>query len=748
MISPDLVYLSPSKFLTNLTPTKFSLIYAGVMAPTWKTLAIFFGVLAAVLTVLDLLLRGLLRGLSMWNERSIKKHIDAQLYDSETISRASRYYVPPSCTSIDPAQEAEPRNLIATEEDLLSLIDRFLNGMGDYRHLVILADSGMGKTSCLLNYFARNYQRFFGRKNIVIIPLGIPDADERISRIPHKNETTLFLDALDEDTKAIQDHKARISALMKLVTDFQRVILTSRTQFFPSDEEIPVETGILKIGARGLGKPQFEFTKIYISPLSDAMVKKFLTKKYPFPLSPDRRKAHRLIKKVPMLTARPMILTYLPDLIDSDKVFASSYEIYQEVVRKWIERESAWVQEKSLEQFSDHVAVDIFTNRIKRKAERISRKELSDLGKRCRINIGASQMRGRSLLNRDAVGNYKFAHRSIMEFLVARIILRAIMGDGEDESLVAELIQYFVTSVTERERGPRAIVLGELLIDQFSLTDQVIEFLSSVVKPHDLIELSEVLTSRFIETIKGQVASQAVILSRLVMLPPGVPEEIAQIIRTPVFSKRLFLSGPSSYHLPQGDEKFGRETFGLLLYEHNTETLWLSCGEADTFASSRIDSQFLSSRLTTRVVSAASIAARRPPVGEWSNLVVPSALLSQDIDWHKPTTEDLISVDSKIRSKIFGFGRRGAKVRWDTWKSDNPPALESAAIIGGFIRNSPSLSNVTQVANISLARFRNLCSELDLDPNTSFSYSTAGIAKGLSAEEEFRYRIKDRRVGP
>ena len=52
----------------------------------------------------------------------------------------------------------------------------------------------------------------------------------------------VFLDALDEDTKAIADHKERISELMQLAKKFKRVIISCRTQFFLKDEEIPIET--------------------------------------------------------------------------------------------------------------------------------------------------------------------------------------------------------------------------------------------------------------------------------------------------------------------------------------------------------------------------------------------------------------------------------------------------------------------------------------------------------------------------
>ena len=42
------------------------------------------------------------------------------------------------------------------------------------------------------------------RHRLVVVPLGLPDALERIEGIDKKAETNLFLDAFDEDAKAIQ----------------------------------------------------------------------------------------------------------------------------------------------------------------------------------------------------------------------------------------------------------------------------------------------------------------------------------------------------------------------------------------------------------------------------------------------------------------------------------------------------------------------------------------------------------------
>ena len=118
------------------------------------------------------------------------------------------------------------------------------------------------------------------------------DADELIKNIPDQEGTILFLDALDEDTKAITDHRQRIRELMDACYKFKRVILTCRTQFFPRDEEIPIDTGIVRLGPRQAGdKGTYEFWKLYLSPFDDSDVTLYIKKRYPLWHYARRQKA-------------------------------------------------------------------------------------------------------------------------------------------------------------------------------------------------------------------------------------------------------------------------------------------------------------------------------------------------------------------------------------------------------------------------------------------------------------------------
>lgn len=361
-------------------------------------------------------------------QKLLEKSFGSDLYGPEVIERSTRYYIPPNCSSVDPAQEAELRRVMPTEEKLFEKIDKYLTKDDSGRHLLLLADSGMRKSSFVLNCYARN-QRLPKRKRqrLAVVPLGIPEADEEIAKIDDQPNTVIFLDAFDEDTKAIRDHRQRLLELMHVCRKFKRVLITCRTQFFPSEEEIPRETGIARVGPRKAGEEaKYEFWKLYLSPLDDEQVEAFLRKRYRWPWG-KRKQARALVKKIPLLSVRPMLLAYIPDLLESGAKIEYAFQLYEVLVEKWLERESAWVPPEALRQFSEKLAVDLYAHRERRGAERIPRSELAGLAKEWNIPLDDWQLSGRSLLNRDAEGNYKFAHRSIMEYLFVK---KLVDGDS------------------------------------------------------------------------------------------------------------------------------------------------------------------------------------------------------------------------------------------------------------------------------------------------------------------------------
>jgi hypothetical protein len=99
------------------------------------------------------------------------------------------------------------------------------------------------------------------------------------------------------------------------------------------------------------------------------------------------------------------------------------------MVEAWLLREEGVfkdIKKEPLREFSEQLAVNLYMNRESRHAEHIPLEELVRIAREWKIPLDDWKLTGRSLLNRDAVGNYKFAHRSIMEYL---FVHKFIQGD-------------------------------------------------------------------------------------------------------------------------------------------------------------------------------------------------------------------------------------------------------------------------------------------------------------------------------
>ncbi len=388
-------------------------------------------------------------------KKQIKNTFGNDIFEEVQILDAIQYYIEPDCSQVDPTTEEDIRQVAVVRERVFHTVDRFLLSSRAEKHLLILADSGMGKTSFLLNYYDRNRRkRKNNRQRIAIIPLGRPGAIDKIMRIDQKRDITLFLDAFDEDTEAIYDHHHRLQMIMEACADFRRIVITCRTQFFRSDEEIPKETGVAIVAPRKAGESrEYKFYKLYLLPLTDKQVSRYVRRRFPFWQRGHRKAARKIISMIPEMSIRPMLLVVIPDLIREKRFITEIFHLYEFMVENWLEREKSWIDKDRLREFSELLAVDLFINRHKRGFERIPRQELLDLKDIKASDLDSWKLTTRSLLNRDSEGNYKFSHRSIMEYLFIVALLK-----GENKCLKVEwtdlMKQLFVSwGRTEGELG-------------------------------------------------------------------------------------------------------------------------------------------------------------------------------------------------------------------------------------------------------------------------------------------------------
>jgi hypothetical protein len=451
------------------------------------------GIVAAVFTVGTVIVTRTIPWLkTKWDSRSLYKRLGTIFIKSQ-LERTLRYYVPPMCQDIDPAGAEEPRLVFTVRQKLFEVLDAASGNPSQYKYIFLLADSGMGKTSALIGYFARHLRMWRKPFKLSLIPLGIPDADRRIGEIPDKEETFLLLDAFDEDTLAIVDHVERLRDLMRITSSFQRVLISCRTQFFAKDEEIPLRSGIIKVASRAAGEPaEYLFHKIYLSPFSNDEIEEYIQRRYPLWQMRARQTTRAFISKIPHLSVRPMLLAHLDDLVDAHRELRWSFELYGEMINAWLIREQGFIPNTEvLLEFSELLAVNLLVNRAKRGSEMVPKEELSALAEQWGILIDNWVLTGRSLLNRDADGNWKFAHRSIMEYLVLIRIVKT--GNIYFDVPWTDQIDSFLREMNESYLSTRNLLATVGICGKESkYIKKVIKDLALQTKPVVITEILEV----------------------------------------------------------------------------------------------------------------------------------------------------------------------------------------------------------------------------------------------------------------
>ena len=418
-------------------------IYELISEPISEWLKEKFGILLSKEIVLGILiiLSVLISYLFKVSYSHIKKVIGEKknkslhpYFNHNEIINAKKNYITQNFQNVPPSKEDE---LIYThssvaKEKLIKFFIKSFSDKSDKRFFVLLADSGMGKTTFSLNLYRKynSYKRFLLKKNkynLALIPLGYDNADEHIINLKedkiHLN-TILILDALDEDNNAIVDSNKRLKRLVELTKEFRFVIITCRTQFFNNENLEPKATNIPRLGTK---KGYYNFEKLYLSPFTDKDVKKYINKKYGLfnVFSSKKKKAQEIIRNSPYLMARPMLLDFIEDITNSNKDFKYTFNVYESLIDSWLERETFNVSQNKkftykndLLKFSTEISKDIY-NKRKQLGYTISQIEFDKIARANNLDLTLFEMKARSLLNRNPEGDFKFSHKSVLEYFLS-----------------------------------------------------------------------------------------------------------------------------------------------------------------------------------------------------------------------------------------------------------------------------------------------------------------------------------------
>lgn len=411
---------------------------------SWKDFLEFVAAILVVVTAFINLLKWLKNNILKFSApyRGYKEVIDRTLGVSVR-KDVARYYIPTRCQDKDPCNEEEIcefNGKYVTEKLIPFFLDAFKSdSFGQY--YIILADSGMGKTTFLVRLY-REYilkLHFWPERKLKVcfVPLTSWDWLHQIERVDCPEKTILLLDALDENKEAIDDCNLFLRKIADKTQKFNKVVLTCRTQFFPKQIDEPKDTGLVHAGT---GKKSSEFIKKYITPFSNYEVNHYLQKRFMFNLH-LQIKAKHIVKKVPAIMARPLILYWIDYLVDRKRPLKYSFEIYERIINKWIEREcggqwndreSGRLSKRKLRRLSNKIACYMLLNEI----TVIPSEIVASMAREEDIDLEPIIAKSRSLLNRNSKGEYKFAHRSFLEFILAKKVFKQRMIQSKNAAFL------------------------------------------------------------------------------------------------------------------------------------------------------------------------------------------------------------------------------------------------------------------------------------------------------------------------
>jgi hypothetical protein len=355
-------------------------------------------------------------------------------YTRKSLNQAKKSFIRTKCQNIDPANETNYNNsfAFATREDLLTffLSRVFKIKENETRFYLILADSGMGKTTFMLNLYLKYKSLFYinlHKKKLKLLPLGetFEKTVENIKKIDNPSKTIILLDGFDElPTENNESIMVKFDELMNHVKDFYIVLITCRTHFFSSEKEEPFELKIKKYETNG--DRYHIIKKIYISPFDKRDIRKYINSTFVFYSLAAKRKALEIVKNTNDLMARPMLLSYIKDIVlFKNQQLKTNFDVYEALIHNWIEREA---KKYPLEQrqefklnlfyFSYSMSEYIYEN-YEKSGIFIPLTIAVQVSNDFKINLNTIEIKSRSLLNRNSNGDYKFSHKSIYEFFLA-----------------------------------------------------------------------------------------------------------------------------------------------------------------------------------------------------------------------------------------------------------------------------------------------------------------------------------------
>ena len=194
-------------------------------------------------------------------------------FDKQSIIDATSSYISTYWQNASPSIDDEPemniKHVIRQKLIPFFLKIGFNEMKGAVKFHIILADSGMGKTTFMINLYMKyisfwNFSRKKGSK-IKLYRLSYSNTLDLVKKIDleEAKDTILLLDALDEDPYIISKSPnisnedsfiKRVDEIIEVANNFKEIVFTCRTQYFPNQEHNPLELKMKRPDEKGYYK--------------------------------------------------------------------------------------------------------------------------------------------------------------------------------------------------------------------------------------------------------------------------------------------------------------------------------------------------------------------------------------------------------------------------------------------------------------------------------------------------------------
>ena len=399
---------------------------------------------AVIVALLVWVIQSVVKSILAWLKatkmaKDLKPHFDYQ-----SVQKATKYFIPTHYQNASPSRQEEPgftHKYIARNPMIPFFLKIAFNEKKENeKFYLVLADSGMGKTTFMINLYIKYYSFFNWRRKyqMKLFRLGNPNTLNHIKiiKLEKAKNTILLLDALDEDAQILskdpgvtdeQAFKDRVDEIIEATGNFCNVVITCRTQYFPGQEADPYEIKLTRPDGKGF----YILNKLYLSPFTNNEVKQYLNKKfgrfYPWNWNKKKR-AFKLVYKAKHLVVRPMLLSYIDYLLNEKLAEYTNFEIYEKLIENWFKREAEKWQQisnrttfvKNLRRSSRQIALTIYENWQREQRLFLTKNEISIISEENDIDLNPLEVTGQSLLTCNANRDWKFTHGSIFEFFLAK----------------------------------------------------------------------------------------------------------------------------------------------------------------------------------------------------------------------------------------------------------------------------------------------------------------------------------------